>query len=305
MSDHPPRIRIYRELDGEPHLAIRDSVNMTFYMRQAHRQVMQAVSAAVETYRRAVGLEALGWYVDAEGEWQELGEAGWVSVRQDLLQSEGTRLILAERPDATTGYEVTYRGSPLDKPDYTASPGEVTTLSFWLPTEYLEMHGAAQVRELALSLGAGLPFSSGHAGLAFHYNESLLGLTRQVRELCFQYPGMDVANLRVTSMELGVKLNGVYWMTFLGQPVLGELGGVAALRSRLLLPETSLLELDGNRAVVTLGPRPVASDEEPAHMLAPYRELASRLEPWLYLGRPPWRGFTEEDMRRWERRFLD
>ena len=68
---------------------------------------------------------------------------------------------------------------------------------------------------------------------------------------------------------------------------------------------TTVQDLGGDRVVVTLGTQPEAGDKKPERTLAPYRELARVLEPWLYRERRPWRGFTEDDMRRWERRLLD
>jgi hypothetical protein len=94
-------------------------------------------------------------------------------------------------------------------------------------------------------------------------------------------------------------------LTFLGQPVLGGLGGAAALRARLHSPDTTVRELDGERAVVTLGEWPEAGDLEQGRTLPAYRELARVLEPWLYEGPPFEKDFSPEDRRRWERRFLD
>jgi hypothetical protein len=68
-------------------------------------------------------------------------------------------------------------------------------------------------------------------------------------------------------------------MNFLGQPVLGELGGVAGLRSLLHSPGTTVHELNGERAVVTLGPWPEAGDLAQGRTLPAYRELAPVLEP--------------------------
>jgi hypothetical protein len=89
-------------------------------------------------------------------------------------------------------------------------------------------------------------------------------------------------------------------MNFLGQPVLGALGGAAGLRTRLHSPDTTVQELGNEQAVVTLGQWPEAGDLEQGHTLPAYRELAHVLEPWLYLDR-----HSDEDLRRWERRFLD
>jgi hypothetical protein len=79
---------------------------------------------------------------------------------------------------------------------------------------------------------------------------------------------------------------------------------VEALRSRLHSPGTTVQEWEGGRAVVRLGEWPEAGDTEQGHTLPAYRELARVLEPWLYEGHGL-SGFPPEDMRRWERRFLD
>ena len=100
-------------------------------------------------------------------------------------------------------------------------------------------------------------------------------------------------------------MRGAHWLTFLGQPVLGELGGAAGLRSRLSSPDITVQEMEGDRAVVTLGTWPEAGDTEQGQLLPLHRELARVLEPWRQHERYRWRDFSEDDMRRWERRFLD
>lgn len=232
MSERYPKIRLYSLYYGEKYLTIRESVSICFYMRRPHRDVVDAVMRSLEVYRRAVGLQTLGWYADEE-------------------------------------------------------------------------HGPARVRELALELAEGLPFNSGHAGLSFHVQMEVLGLAKHIREDCFRYPGLDIPELHTVSGEIGTCVKGASWLTFLGQPVLGELGGVAGLRERLRSPEISVKELGGERAVVTLGEWPEAGDTEQGKTLPAYRELARVLAPWLWEKRIPWDAFTVEDMRRWEHRFND
>ena len=105
--------------------------------------------------------------------------------------------------------------------------------------------------------------------------------------------------------HLGIRIKGPAWMTFLGQPVLGELGGAEGLRARLTSPGTTVQQLEGERAVITLGPWPEAGDTQAGRNLPEYRELARLLEPWLYHSRGPWPYFPEDVRQRWERRFLD
>jgi hypothetical protein len=95
---------------------------------------------------------------------------------------------------------------------------------------------------------------------------------------------------------------------------LDECGGeVGRASSGRLQPQTPLPvqdvvihagELDGERAVVTLGEWPEAGDVEQGLTLPAYRELARVLEPWLYEGHQLNSDFPPEDLRRWERRFL-
>ena len=99
-------------------------------------------------------------------------------------------------------------------------------------------------------------------------------------------------------------VKGPAWVTFLGQPVLGELGGVEGLRARLSSPSTTVEPLKGDRAVITLGPWPEAGDTEAGLLLPEYRELARVLEPWLYHSRGGYY-FPKDIWQRWERRFLD
>jgi len=65
------------------------------------------------------------------------------------------------------------------------------------------------------------------------------------------------------------------------------------------------LSLDPERAVVTLGEWPEAGDTEQGQDLPAYRELARVLEPWLFHEEHRRNEFTPEDLRRWERRFVD
>lgn len=303
MSQSPPRIRI-RSASG--HLLVRDGLNLTFYMRRDHADVASGVMHALDVYLRAVGPDALHLYTDEEGYWHELHDADWALIRNKLSHAHSASIHLADDSASEQRYRFRYRGMQLDAQFLAAKPGAVSAVSFWLPTEFLEEHGPGRVRELALELAAPLPFCSGHVGFSFNCDTGLMGVVREVRKLCFQYPGMDIPNLSRHSLQLGTRVRGPSWLTFLGEPVLGELSGAAGLRARLHSPDITVQELGSNRVVITLGPGPEAGDTERGRVLPAYRELARLLEPWLYHQKPlrdP--DFPPEDMHRWERRFLD
>lgn len=303
MSERYPRIRLRTRSRG---YWIFEGLRLDFYMRRPHRQMARAVMRSMDTYLNAVGVEKFGLYLDDEGDWQELDAEGWALTRRKLLEGAWPRIVLEE---ASTGgpewYHFEYHGKRIDDPEWSGSDKYACVASFWLPTEYLEEHGPERVRALALELAAPLPFCSGNVGLAFLGPNDVVGVTEEIRERCFRYPGMDIPDVTSFARNIGTRVRGPSWLTFLGQPVLGELGGVEALRARLHSPGTTVQDLDGGRAVVTLGEWPDAGDTEQGRNLPAYRELARVLEPWHYEGPLYDKDFSPEDRRRWERRFLD
>ena len=223
---------------------------------------------------------------------------------QDLTTGRITRL--GDVSGLESRYLFEYYPKEADLPLLKWEPEWNSAVSFWMPTEYLEEHGPAQVRALALALAAPLPFCSGQVGLSFNAAMDMLGVRQEVCARCFRYPGLDIPKVSWLSWSMGTRLHGAAWLTFIGQPVLGELGGAAGLRSRLHTPGTTIEELDAERVVVTLGEWPEAGDTEQGQDLPAYRELARVLEPWLYFEKNTRSYFnTFEDLRRWERRFLD
>jgi hypothetical protein len=299
MSEHHPRIRIHAENGA---LLIRDSLSITFYMRRPHEEISSAVIRSLDAYLRAVGPNALALYADQAGYWQNLDDASWALIRNELLDPDWAHVSLKDTSGRGNRYHFTYRGKPPRGSFFADEPGAVSAVSFWLPTEFLEEHGPGRVRELALELAAPLPFCSGHAGLSFHCDTTLVGVEMEVRKYCFRYPGMDIPDLDMSALRVGTNVRELSWLTFLGHPVLGELGGAEGLRSRLSSPGTTVQEMEGERAVITLGRWPQAGDLERGDTLPAYRELARVLEPWLYRDPDP---RTSEEARRWERRFLD
>jgi hypothetical protein len=298
MSEHYPRVRIRAE-NGV--LVLREGLSISFYMRRPHEEVKHAVQRALEVYLRAVGSEVLSLY-HGEEELLELDEAAWKDIRRKLIEESIVSITLRDRGPNGHQYWFEYRGRPIHDRKV-SEPDEVCAVSFWLPTEYLEAHGAENVRALVLELAAPLPFCSGHAGLSFNGETDLLGVDNEVHKRCFRYPGLDIPRLGWFVMMLGTRVPAVSWLTFLGQPVLGAVGGAAGLRSRLHSAGTTVQELDGERAVVTLGPWPEAGDIERGDTLPAYRELARVLEPWLY--REVHIQGSAEVTWNWYRRFLD
>lgn len=312
MSERYPRVRVHSKYGG---LLIRESLSFTFYMHHPHAEVAQSVLRSLDAYLRVIGGPGvLSVYLEEGGAWWSLDDSLWETTRRELLEPSGAHVHLVDETSGESRYKFEYHGKPLKVPSLFKLKEQefVSAVSFWLPTEYLEEHGPHRIRELALELAAPLPFCSGHVGLAFDCDLGLVGISNEVRKWWWRYPGLDVPDLSRLAVRLGPRVRTVAWLTFLGPPVLGAVGGVEGLRSRLRSPDTTVEPLDVGRAVVTLGPWPEAGDTESGQGLPAYRELARVLEPWLYfeepsevaahfeLERQEW-----EELHRWERRFLD
>lgn len=207
---------------------------------------------------------------------------------------------LSGGPERVGGTYVDFRGLPYPLP-WPGRERDVSALFMRLPTEYLEMHGAARVHTLALELAEKLPLSSGYVALSFCEIGPVDDGVHLVRT---RYPGMHMTR-EGPPLDMDTKVDGVHWMNFLGQPILGELGGVEGLRERLNLPGISVQEMSGDRVLITLGEQPETGDVEAGQTLPLHRALARLLEPYLYQSKRPLGRMTPEDMRRWERRFLD
>jgi hypothetical protein len=301
MANHYPRICEHWE---NGHVKFRVALSFAFYMFRPHTEVVREVMRALETYVGAVGPHALKYYADYEDEALALDEAVRERVRREMLERPGAAEVLFDA-GAECYHRFMYQGRSLGQSPTTLRKGEVCEARFWLPTEFLEAQGPARVRELALAMAAPLPFSSGHAGLSFN-GDPRMGTKDAIREVCFRFPGIDISGELVSRHRLGTHIYGVHWLTFLGQPALGALGGVEGLRAQLHSTGTSVQEMEGQRAVITLGEWPEAGDTERGDTLPAYRELARVLEPWFYYEEDYGdSAFPAPEKRRWERRFLD
>jgi len=318
-------------------LLARDVVRFAFYLPYDHPEIASGVSHAVKSYLCAVGQGpgTINHVYTNDDEGDALTEETW-SYLHRLLSPErpfrfveelseptvydmekrgfATQLIFDGGFGSNNGYQLWYQARI---PRRTPSPKLVSLLTATLPTEYLQVHGPTKVRELALEMASQLRFTTGHVGLALHLYWPLRSRDNALRAELLRYPGIDLRPAWSYAHRMGTRVDGVHWLNFLGQPVLGELGGAAGLRARLQSPATTVHALDEERVVVALGESPEAGDLSAGQTLPAYRELARVLEPWLEplnpsdtysLDQPPTYSslrFTEDEAKRWWRRFLD
>jgi hypothetical protein len=299
---HYPRLRYY---DKRGWLGASDALLMCFYMPHPNERIAPAVIRAVELFRERIRPYQLASNDTGDGQSEPLDDASWERTRKKTLEAGpggSGSLRLEGKTRGVDDLYVDYRGlSPVPLP-WPERKDDVCVLYLRLPTEFLEERGPERVRALALELAAELPFSSGYVDFALC--SSRADSAEALKLIRPRYQGMPLASSGAT-MRVGTRVDGIHWMNFLGQPVLGELGGVSGLRERLALPGVTLQEMGGDRVLITLGERPEVGDVEAGHTLPLHRALARILEPYLYQQKSLFGHPVPEELLRWDRRFLD
>ena len=303
MRENIPVIRLQSKYGGS---VARDGVVLCFFMRRSHHEVAPAVWRALQAYLRATPPQSLAWYGSDDGDTLPLDDKGWAHIRWQILERKGAAACyvdLEEDASEIGGYHFEYRGRELDDPNFSGDEDWTSGVSFTFPTEYLLEHGPGHLRTLALELARELPFSFGYASLAVISPHGMwYAARRELLPLLSRYLGLDVYHLGDTSRVIGTRARGAYWLTFLGQPLLGQLGGPEALHQKLPFPDVSFEPLDGDRLLITLTEWPEILDTEKKFYPAQYRELALLLEPFFLEERTGWFSFNKEPLRRWMRR---
>ncbi|WP_223741006.1 DUF3396 domain-containing protein [Corallococcus sp. AS-1-12] len=287
-------------------LAGRDGIVLALFIHRDHSEVGPAIWRSIQTYRRAIPPGSLNWYTSADGDMVPLDDEGWEHNRHVVIErmGGGSRTVeLRESPSETGSYQVEYYGRRLDSPIH---EDPATTLSFTFPTEYLLEHGAVQLRALALELARDLPLTFGYASFAIVSSRGSWAAAdwNQVESLLARYLGLDIPHAGEFSSRLGTHALSASWLTFLGEPLLGSLGGLHALRNALPFPEVSLLPMDGDRVLVTLDEWPDPIDTQAKAIPPQYRALARLLEPFTFKYEGQELIPYESDTNQWLRRFL-
>jgi hypothetical protein len=297
MSPRYPRLRLFYE--GGKRAAVSDALVMCFYMQCTHKRIAPAIMRALDLLRERIHPHRFEWRIKHDGYYAPLD---WEAAREEMLGS-GEVVVLRMRDEVMGmgSFYVEYRGLRIPSP-WSGREKDASSLYLRLPTEFLEEQGPARVRALACELAEEIPFNSGYVDLALCHMHTL-GTGGFIQETQERYLGLHIDDGLQVSINTWVE--GVHWMNFLGQPVLGKLGGVAGLRERLAHPDISLQEMTGERVLLTLGDAPRLGDVQAGEQLPLHRMLAKVLEPHLFF-RYASRGHpTPEKHLRWERRFLD
>ncbi len=287
-------------------VSVREVVSGTLYFRQPHLSMRQEVADCIRRFFALVPAGGLEYHYDYDGEQDDINDAilarvlherffGPDSFPNASLHMEGTGLY-------APAYFLEYLGSANDNPDL---PNEAGTLQLWMPRAFFVEHRAKVLGFFAEAF-ATLPFSCGQIGLA------LSGEDKQRKQaLAARYPGLDIAEPRCVSTDIGDKAGGVAWQTLLGPSLTASLGGPKAIALALAAP-TVVEALPSGGVRITAEPEPRLGDVNRHDLLPSHRQVAQLLDASAQLHVPERvvyfqdrTGMADLDaMQQWHRRWL-
>ena len=152
-----------------------------------------------------------------------------------------------------------------------------------------------------------LPYDSGYASLALTCGGMSMqdAFAQAAAKWAFRHPGFDMPSNNNTTAGIRQKVRGAYWITFIGPPALGELGGEDALRKAL--PKEIEVKPAGAGVMLRAGKVPELGDVNKRDKLPLLRAMAKVLEPVTQLNDTFLNAMFVDpgEIGRWLRRHLD
>lgn len=290
---------------------IRSCVILAFFIDKPVHNHSEELIKLLNRYIEIVPPEALKWSVASasQEEWRETNTATLVRIKSSLAPAKSskrdlTAFRLSDSGDSAPSYSFRLIGQPLDK----GWPDPVTLVQVTFPVNVLSEGNLeefiVQVRELA-----GLAKANyGYCSLGFNYNElNIEEAFKEIKKIALRHPGYDVQVNDMIHVEIGKKVRGARWITFLSTELVTLLGGLEKLRKQL--PQQIVVEKILNGVMLRAGKFPELGDVNRKVKTPLLREVAKVLEPVTHFNEVyicSYLADGDEDLaRKWERRFLD
>lgn len=154
-----------------------------------------------------------------------------------------------------------------------------------LPADFIAQ-GAARLIDVAKQAASDLRFVSGHGGFALHFNDRgdlTVPAQHAVWPVVARYHGVDCTNIgsllyaMEESLPKGQGLKCVNWLTFVGEPLLGALGGAKAVTARM--GEGPVVHPLPGGILIQAGPEPEIGDSNRRQRLPLYQQVGKVLAP--------------------------
>ena len=181
--------------------------------------------------------------------------------------------------------EIGNEGFRLDGNDRDVPPERYTSIN-WIELR-LPLEVGEDPDELAkrfIELAEPLDFVCGTAGLKLHCcSFAMQDHWSEIRGLVTRYEGVDPGAVDRVSWRAWHGIEGVNWLTFVGEPHLSTLGGAKAVLARAAKANDVTAQAVGKGVVLRAGHAPRIGDRNhPSTDLDPYRNVFDIVEPAMF-----------------------
>lgn len=190
------------------------------------------------------------------------GDTCWISVHDGVMDELGRYSFML------TGYE------EADDPEFDTEAGFVEIA---LPVDLLESKGTAFIADQLIRMADPVPYSCGVVGYVFHRSPYEYGATiGKMWALSQRFEGVEVSANKRLCFLASKGITTVNWITFVGNALVDQLGGMAALASRL--PAEAEVIQQSHGVAIRTGSHPLLGDrntgkDELVHLRKVYQAL--------------------------------
>jgi len=308
MTDEQGRLDLVVR-DGSGRILLREVVRIVFYFTTPHPKMRGAARKAIVDSVGLVSFDALRChYGGPDGEPVALTAEGFHELIDLWFHGE-----YSSWPNASLGlvgdagnapeYGLRYRGKALDTPGFA---DDTSFLELWMPRDRFLSDAKAvggYFRSTVVQSGAS----------AAYVSASVSGGTKLARQaLAKRYYGLDIASPGAVSEDLGMRVPGSYWITYLGPELASAAGGRETIQAALT-PGAVVETLPGDGVLVRLGHDIQLGDRNRREDLPAYRAFARFMDGKGLLHVPRRVAYFEDQQgladrsaqEAWHRRFLD
>lgn len=290
---------------------VRNGVTLAFFLDQFVHECSDALTAVFDLFVTRTPPDALKWaIVNATSEnWREVDARAMKRMRDSLAPAGARKRKFTAFEFNDFGDEAPQYSFILsDRSKNKEQKDSRTLVQMTFPPSIIDDEHIDDLCSQIAEFTALLKPVSGYCSPSLLPADSPRDAAfAKIRSIALRHPGYDVAMNEMTQSDIGMRVRGARWVTLLGPSLLGQLGGINALRSALPT-EVEVQDVAGI-AMIKAGRSPELGDKNRKLDIPHLRAVARILEPITLFREIDllsyFADFDEDLLQRWERRFLD
>ncbi len=310
-----PPSKVYRFHDDEGKFLVgRDVFVAAFFTRDLYTAAADAASLLLSQWLLATPQTLLEWVQVGpnSSQYKPYSTAMTARCKTELSTAKARRdlgffTIRGGEDCHNPSYEFTFIGE--NTPGGMA-PDATCLVELRWPSEHVARVGFDEIASQICNFASLIPFRSGYASpalsLGWENAEHVAAGAMKIAPIAFRHPGYDIPeNHAAAGLMRRDRCRGARWLTFLGSPLVEDIGGLQPLQEHLD-PRVGIIELP-HGVMLRAGHSPEIGDVNRGESTPLLRSVASAIEPITEFETAAImkRVFNEDASLRWERRHLD